>query len=69
MYESLVKRIREQKNNNKKNEENSSFEWCDYCDQINLWTYWQGRGCYNPKILSGGTGFWKYSFLQIWLLR
>lgn len=21
------------------------------CDEINLWTYWQGRGVYNPRIL------------------
>lgn len=23
----------------------------DLCDEINLWTYWQGRGVYNPKIM------------------
>lgn len=29
--------------------------WCDACrDEINLWTYWQGRGCFNPDILLVG---------------
>ena len=28
--------------------------WCDACREINLWTYWQGRGCLHPKILLVG---------------
>lgn len=29
--------------------------WCDACeDEINLWTYWQGRGNLNPDILLVG---------------
>ena len=24
------------------------------CDEINLWTYWQGRGCYHPQIILFG---------------
>ena len=29
--------------------------WCDDCrDEINLWTYWQGRGCLDPDILVVG---------------
>ena len=25
--------------------------WCDDCKEINLWTYWQGRGNLNAKIM------------------
>lgn len=29
--------------------------WCDVCeDEINLWTYWKGRGCLDPEILVVG---------------
>lgn len=29
--------------------------WCDDCDdEINLWTYWQGRGSLDPEILLVG---------------
>lgn len=29
--------------------------WCDACrEEINLWTYWQGRGCLDPDILVVG---------------
>lgn len=29
--------------------------WCDDCrEEINLWTYWQGRGCLDPDILVVG---------------
>ena len=28
--------------------------WCEACREINLWTYWQGRGCLSPKILLVG---------------
>lgn len=29
--------------------------WCGRCrDEINLWTYWQGRGCLSPEILVVG---------------
>lgn len=29
--------------------------WYDACrDEINLWTYWQGQGCFNPEILVVG---------------
>lgn len=24
---------------------------CDWCDEINLWTYWQGRGVSSPRIM------------------
>lgn len=28
--------------------------WCAECQEINLWTYWQGRGCLDAKILLVG---------------
>lgn len=28
--------------------------WCEDCHEINLWTYWQGRGHLEPKILLVG---------------
>lgn len=29
--------------------------WCESCqDEINLWTYWQGKGCLDPEILVVG---------------
>lgn len=30
------------------------LQWCDDCKEINLWTYWQGQGNLNPKILLVG---------------
>lgn len=33
----------------------SELTWCDACeDEINLWTYWKGRGVLNPEILVVG---------------
>lgn len=28
--------------------------WCEECQEINLWTYWQGRGCLDAKIMLVG---------------
>lgn len=28
--------------------------WCDECQEINLWTYWQGRDCLDAKIMLVG---------------
>ena len=28
--------------------------WCDDCKEINLWTYWQGRGNLDAKIMLVG---------------
>lgn len=28
--------------------------WCEDCKEINLWTYWQGRGNLNAKIMLVG---------------
>lgn len=33
----------------------AGLNWCEACqDEINLWTYWQGRGHLNPEILVVG---------------
>lgn len=31
-----------------------SLGWCPDCREINLWTYWQGRGHLNPRVLLVG---------------
>ena len=28
--------------------------WCNDCEEINLWTYWQGRGHLDAKIMLVG---------------
>ena len=33
---------------------NPRLSWCDSCQEINLWTYWQGRGNLNAPILLVG---------------
>lgn len=33
---------------------NTDLLWCDLCEEINLWTYWQGRGNSDTKILLVG---------------
>ncbi len=30
------------------------LQWCEDCKEINLWTYWQGKGNLNAKILLVG---------------
>lgn len=33
----------------------AELTWCEECsEEINLWTYWQGRGCLSPEILVVG---------------
>ena len=34
--------------------EGRQLYWCEACREINLWTYWQGRGRLSPKILLVG---------------
>jgi len=33
---------------------NRHLYWCDDCEEINLWTYWQGRGNLDAKIMLVG---------------
>lgn len=37
-----------------KNSDGVYMIWCDDCQEINLWTYWQGQGCFDPKIMLVG---------------
>ena len=30
------------------------LKWCDECQEINLWTYWQGRGHLDARIMLVG---------------
>lgn len=43
------------------NNNNLGLRWCDYCNEINLWTYWQGYGYAdktpNVKIMVVGQDF------------
>ena len=46
-------RILESQNEMKvKNKDKDVYmRWFDYCNEINLWTYWQGINVFNPKIM------------------
>ena len=33
---------------------NNGLMWCDACEEINLWTYWQGRGNLDAPIMLVG---------------
>lgn len=48
-YEQLVSDVR-----NDYLKRNSELTWCDECREINLWTYWQGRGHLNAQIMLVG---------------
>ena len=32
----------------------TQLHWCEECHEINLWTYWQGRGNLDAKLLLVG---------------
>lgn len=55
-YDKLIMDVKAsyQKLNEDKNSDGVYMTWCDDCQEINLWTYWQGRGCLNPKIMLVG---------------
>lgn len=36
------------------NNDSLKLSWCDDCQEINLWTYWQGRGHLDAKIMLVG---------------
>lgn len=47
---------------------NVILEWCEDCEEINLWTYWQGRHHLSPKILLVGQDWgcpWDKSALSV----
>ena len=41
-----------------KNQKGLRLLGCSECEEINLWTYWQGRGNMYPKILLVGQDWW-----------
>lgn len=48
-YQDLVDRVRLSYQS-----EVNGLIWCEDCKEINLWTYWQGRGNLNAKIMLVG---------------
>lgn len=55
-YRQLVKDVAEayRTRTMDKNAKGVYLKWCEACEEINLWTYWQGRGNYAPKYLLVG---------------
>ena len=48
--------------------QNLRLYWCDDCKEINLWTYWQGRGNLDAKIMLVGQDWgspWDESSLNV----
>jgi uracil-DNA glycosylase len=48
-YQELIKKVKESYST-----EFDGLKWCEDCEEINLWTYWQGRGNLNAKIMLAG---------------
>ena len=48
-YTKLIEKVKNSYQSNP-----NGLTWCDDCKEINLWTYWQGRGNLNAKILLVG---------------
>ena len=48
-YRDLVRRVRDSYKNGFQ-----ELIWCDACEEINLWTYWQGRNFGEVQILVAG---------------
>ena len=55
-YRALISDVRQFYIKQKKLHEHEPvyLTWCDDCEEINLWTYWQGRGNLDAKIMLGG---------------
>ena len=58
-YEKLVKEDCK-KNHLCKGEKTDLFEWCPDCQEINLWTYWQGKDAKDVKIMVVGQDWGNY---------
>ena len=51
-YQRLVADVREDyQNREREGLKDDDLRWCDLCEEINLWTYWQGRGNLQAKIV------------------
>ena len=48
-YQALIEQVR-----NYYRSQSDGLRWCEDCQEINLWTYWQGRGNLDAKILLVG---------------
>lgn len=55
-YQDLIARVKESYplRNSDKDRNAHCLYWCDDCAEINLWTYWQGRGNLDAKIMLVG---------------
>lgn len=55
-YSNLVSRVKQSYPSYEKTEETEGVRlyWCNDCEEINLWTYWQGRENLTPKIILVG---------------
>lgn len=54
-YRDLVGRVRESyPPHDSQSSAKHRLSWCDDCKEINMWTYWQGRGNLDAKILLVG---------------
>lgn len=55
-YRNLVNRVKASYTVYDKNQEpiKNKLYWCRECDEINFWTYWQGRGHLNARIMLAG---------------
>ena len=55
-YQELVLKVKTDYNNRDREQSRSNvrLNWFDACQEINLWTYWQGRGNFDPKIMLVG---------------
>lgn len=53
-YQKLVEKIAKEWGSIHPADEELAMEWFDLCKEVNLWTYWQGRGVKNVDILVVG---------------
>lgn len=53
-YQELIDRISKEWESIHPADEEPEMKWFDLCKEINLWTYWQGRGVKNVDILVVG---------------
>lgn len=55
-YQELILKVKTDYDNRDREQPgtNAQLHWFDACQEINLWTYWQGRGCYDPQIMLVG---------------